>query len=260
MALSAAACGGGPAGTATPDAGTKPGLTRTLVDVDGVVELHPLEQRWREAEQKPAPSLAGTKLAIEDAARALAGLPALATVELQADGKFEVSGLDVTNVSLAVVATLTDPHTPAAFMTSGYGLVAGKPTEALHDKHVYVLTNDFIAKLQAALGTEAGKTLSSGGFVLGAAYDGALQGVEGAKFARSFSTGPQVRTDGVFYLNADLSAAAGDATSANGAFLFYPPVGSSDEYTMTKAGVAFEEHLVGSKAGAVLSSTFKVVP
>ena len=65
--------------------------------------------------------------------------------------------------------------------------------------------------------------------------------------------------DGVKYLSDDLSSVGGTATSASGAFIYFPR-GSSDEHTMRKDGVTFDRHKVGSRPGAVLSSIFRPVP
>jgi hypothetical protein len=248
LALSSFACGEGTEATST-DAGTKPSQTKIRIDISGTVQLHPIEKAWRESAGGPGPaaSLAGTTVAIEDAILALANKPPLATATLDETGAFSFTQVDVTNVTLAVVGSLTDPN--GVYMTSGYGLYTGRPTEALGQKPVYVLTKAFVAHLQTALGSSE-PDLSAGDFVFGAALEASQQGIAGAMF----DTG-----DGVRYLSDDLSSANGTATGATGAFLFFPN-GTTREHTMTKGGYTFPKKNVGSRPGAVLSSIFEGAP
>ena len=248
MALISFGCGGG-SEESTSDGGSKPSQTKIRVDISGTVQLHPIEKAWRESAggPGPAPSLAGTTVAIEDALLALANRPPLASTTLDESGAFSFTQVDVTNVTLAVIGSVTDET--GGYMTSGYGLYTGKPTEALMQKPIYVLTKAFVTHLQTSLGSTE-PDLLTGDFAFGAALDADHKGIAGA----TFDTG-----DGVRYLSDDLSKANGTATGATGAFLFFPN-GTTAEHTVTKAGYTFPKKKVGSRPGAVLSSIFEGTP
>jgi hypothetical protein len=145
--------------TGTSDGGP-PHQNKTLVEISGQVSYDPVELQWRglsptytqteactevadaDGGVGPPPCLEGSTVYIEDAIRALNNLCPLDTQLIHYDGKFDLMNVDVTNTTLALVASVRDalyPEPPACTGTetdsmpplsspiafSGYGL--GKP-------------------------------------------------------------------------------------------------------------------------------------
>jgi hypothetical protein len=257
--LLALGCGTASEPGPSPDAGT-PVNSRVKVAVSGTVRVHPVELAWRKQlgeAAPPLPSLEGTTLAIEDAVKALIGATPLVTTKLAADGAFSFEAVDVTNVSLAIVASLTDAGAGEdRFFASGYGLYSGRPTADLAGRDVYVLSRAFVKALQGAMPSGAAP-LVGGEFVFGMAAGATdAEGVPGATFAYTYGKAQDER---VYYLSDDLSKADGAATGATGAFVYFPKAGATEEFTMTKTGATFEKLTVGARKGLVLSSIFNTV-
>lgn len=253
--LALAACG---TATTTPP----PTVARIVKPIGGTVLVHPLEAAWRVADptRGVAPALVDSDLAIEDALLAKQGFPPMATTTVAADGSFLVPAVDVTNVSLAILAVVKHPLD--ALFPSGYGIVRKDPAGSLKDetltgKPVYVLSRQFITQLATAAGL-AVSDLEDSGFVLGQIVDAEGKGVEGAKFARERSPSPvevtHTDTEGLHYLDAALTTTVDGRTSASGVFLYIPPATQgATEFTAIKSGTDFEVKLSGSRAGTVVS-------
>lgn len=260
LGLILVACGTASETPPAADAGT-PANTRIKVAMTGTVTLHPVEAAWRKQMGEaapPLPSLEGTTLAIEDAVKALIGAAPLVSTKLGADGTFAFEAVDVTNVSLAVVASLADGSTGEdRFFASGYGLHSGRPTADLKDKNVYVLSRAFVKALETAMPTGTASLLG-GEFVFGMAAGPTSDeaGIAGAKLAYTYGEEQKER---VLYLSDDLAKTEGTATGATGAFIYFPKAGATEEFTMIKTGMAFEKLTVGARKGLVLSSVFNAV-
>lgn len=259
-----------------PDGGSQ---TVRYVKLSGTVQYHPQELRWREAkggEFATPPSLAGTKLNVEDAIKAQSNLPPLKTVEVKTEGDhpltgtFEATDVDVKGTTLALVASVEKPG-DNEWIFSGYGL--GKPPfpAVMTDLPVYVVSKAFLQHLASVVERDL-STMLEEGFVLGGAstHDHSA-GVAGSKLVRLYGTGSAARveeiTENLFYLNDDLSAKVNvRETSASGTWIRLN-AGSAATYTMIDKDATkfmeqgkryFKEHLNGSRAGTALSVFFEL--
>lgn len=238
-----------------PDGGSDAGTKRqkVIVSMNGTVSLHPTELEWRarkanEGAPLATPALEGASLDIEDAIKASLKLAPLKSSTVGAGGAWSVADVDVSDVTLAVVATVRGE----GLMQSGYGLVRGKPTQNLVDKPVYVVSLDFVAQLAAAVGREA-EDLENEGFIFGRIVDREGNGVAGARLAL-YPGMTVVEKEGLLYLNEDYTGTVDPSggTSSSGAFVFLD-AGSAKDYVALKSGMQFIEKLSGSRSGAVVS-------
>lgn len=237
----------------TPDAGRK--YEDKIIEVTGRVTLHPLEVKWRAERTLDLPSLAGLTVSVEDALKATSGQPALKTVTSGADGSFEVAEVDVTNVNLALVASVKDPTEVLA--PCGYGLVRGQPPGDLLDMPVYVVSNDFLDYIAEPTGYTSDELLDLG-FMFVQITDKAHEtGIAGAKLAiRKLSQNHVIEHDDdnpLWYMNETISALAPAAETSAGGVLLYVPEFGAKEYTALKDGSEFELKLAGARKKFVLS-------
>lgn len=253
----ALACAGEPT-EETPDAGSR--FEKVIIRTAGTVRLHPLEAKWRADNTLPTPTFEGLKIAVEDALKATSGGPPLATGTVGANGVWEVADVDVTNVSLAVVATVSEPdgHESDAqkqLAPTGYGLVRGRPDGDLLDKPVFVMTRAFIDRIATGTGL-TGEDLLAEGFMFAQVTDadGApLADAELAKMSPSPRAIESSEDHPIWYLDAALTGlATGAKTSASGTAIYLPGIGAK-EYSAVLSGHEFEVKLSGARPNVALS-------
>lgn len=231
---------------------------RIKVNVSGYVALHPEEAKWREANEMATPDLTGASIDVEDALRAAFGPASLGDTTIDENGRWELEEVDVTNVSLAIVATV---RLEGTLMQSGFGLYLGRPSEDVLDKPVYVLTNEFVQALATATGSDF-EELVADGFIFGqiawreSETTEERTPIEGAKLARAVEPEPEVVDNSgdarIYYPAVDFSGSPSDSTTANGLFIL-TKAGSAKDYTAVAAGKSFESRLSGSRTGTAVS-------
>lgn len=225
------------------------------VDVTGQVKLHPLEVKWRAEQGLELPSLVGLTVNVEDALRATSGHPALETVTSDAEGRFEARKVDVTNVNLALVASVQDPTEVLA--PCGYGLIRGQPPGDLLDMPVYVVSHDFLDHIAVPTGYSSDELLDLGFMFVQIADEALETGIAGAKLAlRKSARNEVVENSGenpIWYLNETASGLAEtEQTTASGVLLYVPGFGAK-EFTALKDGSTFELKLAGARKNFVLN-------
>jgi len=217
----------------TPDAG--PVIKKkVLLDITGKVMYHPAELEWREKHcgggssggadagtdvdggttgptencSKTPPPIEGAGVAVEDALKALSELEPLTGKDrtpLPANGEFSFKQVDVTNSTIAIVASVKDKNdpNPSGIFFSAYGL--GRPPfkqeEYNKTKPVYIVSDFFVDKLIAAISTKyqtvTKAKVNKDGFVFGGATERipnpsltppvAYKIVEGSYLAKTFA-------------------------------------------------------------------------
>ena len=281
VALAFVACSSGtPTQTDTPDAGGT-GKNKKYIHVTGNVQISPVELAWRNAAHKPingADILNGDTINVEDAIRALSKLPPLNTGTLTSALTFDFAQVDVTNTTLALVASVKDKADPTGpLFFSGYGL--GKPPFPAEDVNlpVYTVTREFVQVLSKAIYGPDAAVLhnlenNTGGFVIGQAVYGATKenpagvgGIAGAQLNKVYGSGTAATMSPVisdpehllYYLNDDFTAAAPSTgkTSNSGVYV-YVNAGGAQNYVMLKDGSVFEQHLSGSRDATALQVFF----
>lgn len=235
------------------DAGRK--FERQIVDVSGQVLLHPLEVKWRTDEGLELPSLSDLTVNVEDALKATAAQPALDSTTTDAEGRFAVEKVDVTNVNLALVASVDDPS--GVLADCGYGLVRGQPKGDLTDMPVYVVSKAFLEHIAAPTGLQSDELLDLGFMFVQFVDPAGETAIEGARLGLVSLSKTTVIEDSkenpLWFLDDTLTAEhPGDATSASGVLLYVPAFGAK-EYTGVKDGTSFEVKLAGARKGFVLS-------
>lgn len=244
----------------TPDAGSDAGdggVQRLKIDFSGTAAIHPSAKAWMEAHGKTVPSVVGLKVTVEEATRATLGYPPLATSTVDAESKFSFSQVEIPGTVLALLARLDDPEGTEAgsdvFVTTGTGLIRGKPGAAVTGKEIYALPRVYVQEaITAALGLAEG-SLEADGFALALIRNAAKDPIDGAQLALVGTATAAVKeceaTDRVAcaeYLNADLTGKVAGMTSASG-LVVVSRAGEPKEYTAIKTGKTFDKHLSGSK-------------
>lgn len=235
------------------DAGRK--YERQIVDVSGQVKLHPLEVKWRTDQSMELPSLEGLTVKVEDALKATASQPALESTTSDADGRFSVPDVDVTNVTLALVASVDDPS--GVLAPCGYGLVRGQPEGDLTDMPVYVVSAAFLDHIAAPTGLLADELLDLGFMFVQFVDKTGETALPEAKLGLVNLSKTTVLEDSeenpLWYLDETLTGVhTGTSTSDSGVLLYVPAFGAK-EYTGVKDGTSFEVKLAGARKGFVLS-------
>lgn len=241
---------------------------KTYITIGGHALMHPTT--WASATPEPA---AGAAITLIDPLKqilyptdptksllaTMAGAPAAGAV--MADGSWSIAGVDVSDITIAVVSLVTDAPgtTTQKLFPNGSGVVgapaAGSAWKDKTDATVFGLPLSRVQQLDAALklkdATGAAAKLGDLGFLYGWVVDSATRPVNCAKL----TSGNMTQT--VYYPSATLSGAtsgASGATAWHGLFVV-PSAGSPDIYT-AKAGTAF---IAGSQAGSAPGLAFSSI-
>jgi hypothetical protein len=221
-------------GTSDADAGTDANFIQNVdpaIRVIGTAEILPLADTWLATVKKPAPTLSGLSLAIEDPLKASSGDPAavLGTVSLDASGSFKVNNVATAGLVLGLASFVDDPAHHGDVVRSGtslfdIGFQEGRPSVDLTGAKVFVLPSAFVDQLSQAISTpeilamthQTYDQLIEAGFILGLVVNSRGEPVSGAVI----DTGDADRNNRFVYPAEDLFSASRAGTSANGLFVY----------------------------------------
>jgi hypothetical protein len=221
-------------GTSNADAGTDANIIQGVapaIRVSGTAQVLPLAATWLATVKKPAPTLSGLSLAIEEPLKAASGDPTaiLGSVSLDASGSFRVTNVQTGGLVLGLGSLVDDPShrgdiVPSATSLFDIALEDGRPSVDLIDAKVFVLPSAFVDQLSQAISApeilamthQTFDQLIEAGFILGQVVDSKGVPVSGALI----DTGDADRNNRFVYPAEDLFSASRAGTSANGLFVY----------------------------------------
>ncbi|WP_375769908.1 carboxypeptidase-like regulatory domain-containing protein [Archangium gephyra] len=265
LGLAPAACGG----SVDPD----PGVDRsdsTMVDLDhlaitvsGHAELFPEAARLLEAQGRPAPSLDGLSLTLEEPLRvgvsdadSVLGQSAIGSA-----GEFSVPEVPVRDIHMSLAARFEhEGFVRSSTVVFDTVFTRTRPRTDIIGARVWALPTSFHDALTRAVGeswirahtNDRARTLREAGFILGRVVDASGAPVAGARVV--LDRGDLAHR--VYYPAPDFLSSTQDATSATGLFLYVHSGAAAETFSLSIQGSKdYQARNAGAAAGMGLVLT-----